>query len=402
MTINFEVIESVPTSLNLTKEEATLLAAMGRELSSKQTWWGNPQLNEKRSVIDVRPNNTDGFEVTFREVIGVVQLGSIKIRSVPKIPWDHFIYIASRSEFSARLSSEATTLGAGFEFLDLLCRWFIDATERLVRIGLRQEYAETTQELDVVRGHLLTNETATEILKGRAVATCTFDELSSDTPLNRILRAACQQISIIENISLDLRKKARNLVYRMDGIGQMRHTDRRLKPDRLTQNYIRPISLAHLILDGCGISLSDGNTHAKSFLLRTPEVIEDGLRTIISEGLPDMEVSKRRQMLGESGISMNPDIVFGNRLAIGDVKYKYFGRDWNRNDFNQIVAFATAFESPRCVLFGFVNETVSPRLEMVQVGRIEATRIAWPVGPGTSPEAVSHTMLEGLKKWLSQ
>lgn len=402
MVINYEVIESVPTSLNITKEEATLLAALGRELSSKQAWWGNPQLNEKRSVIDVRPNNSDGFDVTFREVIGVVQLGNLKIRSIPKIPWDHFIYIASRSEFSARLSNKVTTVGPGYEFLDLLCQWFIEATERLVRIGLRQEYAETTQELDVVRGHLLTNETATEILKGRAVATCSFDELSSDTPLNRILRTTCQQISLIENISLDLRKKARNLVYRMDGVGQMRHTDRRLKPDRLTQNYIHPISLANLILDGCGISLSDGNTQAKSFLLRTPEVIEDGLRTIISEGLPDMQVSKRKQMLGESGISMNPDIVFGNRVAIGDVKYKYFGRDWNRNDFNQIVAFATAFDSSRCVLFGFVNENFSSGLEIVQVGRVEATRIAWPLGPGTSPEVVSRTMLDGLKNWLAQ
>ncbi len=187
----------------------------------------------------------------------------------------------------------------------------------------------------------------------------------------------------------------------MDDIGPLRHTDRRLKPDRLTQSYIPPISLARLILDGCGIALSDGQNQGTSFLLRTPELIEDGLRSIIAEGLPHIQVAKRRQMLGDSGISMNPDIVFGDRLAVADVKYKYFGRDWNRNDFNQVVAFATAFESQRGALFGFVSDSVFPRTAIVQVGRVETTRIAWPVGPGTSPEVVANTMVHGLSGWLS-
>jgi hypothetical protein len=105
-------------------------------------------------------------------------------------------------------------------------------------------------------------------------------------------------------------------------------------------------------------------------------------------------------MLGDSGLSMNPDIVFGHRLAIADVKYKYFGRDWNRNDFNQIVAFATAFESQRCALFGFVSEPIFSKPELVRAGRVEATRIAWPVGPAASPEAVCQTMLQDLRHWL--
>jgi hypothetical protein len=145
---------------------------------------------------------------------------------------------------------------------------------------------------------------------------------------------------------------------------------------------------------------SDGKIQGTSFLLRTPEIIEDGLRSIIAEGLPGIQVKKRRQMLGDSGISMNPDIVFGDRLAIADVKYKYFGRDWNRNDFNQIVAFATAFDSRRCALFGFVSESIFPKTAIVNVGRVEATRIAWPIGTGESPGFVAQTMVEGLYRWL--
>jgi 5-methylcytosine-specific restriction enzyme subunit McrC len=400
MQTDFELIESKPSSLEITEDEASLLLKMGRELASTQTWWGDSLPTVNRSVIDVRPAYDGTYEVTFREVIGVVQIGKLRLRIVPKIPWEHFVYIASRSEFSPRLSSDMATVEKGFEFLAILCRWFIDSAERLVRLGLRQDYSEIIEELDEVRGRLLPIATVAEVLKGRPVASCIFDELSFDTPLNRIVRATCERVSRLNEIADDTRRRARRLVYRMDGIGPLRSADRRIKPDRLSKNYAHPISLAPLILDGCGISLSDGKTQVTSFLLRTPEIIEDGLRSIIAEGLPNILVKKRRQMLGDSGLSMNPDIVFGNRLAIADVKYKYFGREWNRNDFNQIIAFATAFESQRCALFGFVSESLFPKMAVVHVGRVEATRIAWPVDSNVSPESVALTMVRDLHHWL--
>jgi 5-methylcytosine-specific restriction enzyme subunit McrC len=400
MVIDFEIIESKPSSLKISKDDATLLMTIGRELASKQAWWGESQHADNRSVIDVRPNHRVGYDVTFRDVIGVVQLGNLRLRVVPKIPWNHFTYIASRSDFSVRLSSENAAVESGFEFLDILCRWFIGSTERLVRLGLRHEYSETSEELDEVRGQLMALETAKAVLKGRPIATCVFDELSFDTPLNRIIRTACERVSLLKGITDGTRKRARRLVYRLDGIGPLLHSDRRLKPDRLSKNYIHPISLARLIIDGCGISLSDGKTKGTTFLLRTPEIIEDGLRSIIAEGLPNIRVTKRRQMLGDSGISMNPDIVFGERLAIADVKYKYFGRDWNRNDLNQIIAFATAFESQRCALFGFVSEPIFQKTTSINVGRLEATRVAWPVGSDLSPELVAQTMIQELFSWL--
>ncbi|MNH81512.1 5-methylcytosine-specific restriction enzyme subunit McrC [compost metagenome] len=401
MTTDFELVESKQASLEISEDDASLLSAIGRELASTQAWWGESQPKENRSVIDVRRGYTGSYDVTFREVIGVVQLGRLRIRVLPKIPWEHFVYIASRSELSPRLSSDIATVEPGFEFLGMLCSWFVDSAERLVRLGLRNDYRTTTQELEEVRGSLLPLETTTEILKGRPVASCTFDELSFDTPLNRTIRAACVRVSCLKGIPDDTRRRARHLVYRMDGIGPLLHADRRFKPDRLSKSYINPISLARLLLDGCGLSLSDGKTQGTSFLMRTPEVIEDGLRSIIAEGLPDIGVRKRRQMLGDSGISMNPDIVFGNRLAIADVKYKYFGREWNRNDFNQIVAFATAFDCQLGALFGFVNGPEFPPATSVQVGRVKACRIAWPVGPGASPEVVTQTIIEQLNGWLS-
>jgi 5-methylcytosine-specific restriction enzyme subunit McrC len=400
MSRDLELVESRQSSLELSEDEAALLSTMGRELASTRAWWGESQPVDRRSVIDVRRAHARTYHITFREVIGVVQIDGLRIRIVPKIPWQHFAYIASHSEFSPRLSVDHATVAQGLEFLGMLCHWFVESAERLVRLGLRQDYSEISQELEEVRGRLIPLSTITEVMKGRPIAACVFDELSLDTPLNRIIRAACERVSCLEGISDDTKKRARRLAYRMDGVGLLRHADRHQKPDRLTKTYVRPISLARLIVDGCGIALSNGKVKGTSFLLRTPEIIEDGLRSIISARMPGIEVKKRRQMLGDSGISVNPDIVFGDRLAIADVKYKYFDRDWNRNDFNQIVAFATAFDCQRCALFGFVEESIFPKPSVVRVGRVAATRIAWPVGPGVSPELVAQTVTEGLAQWL--
>ncbi|SAK48461.1 McrBC 5-methylcytosine restriction system component-like protein [Caballeronia hypogeia] len=396
-----ELVESKPSILKISEVEAALLSEIGRELASTQPWWGDRQPPETRSVVDVRRAMDDRYEVTFREVIGVVQIGQRQIHVRPKIPWEHFIFIASRSEFAPRLSIETASLEPGFEFLEILCRWYLDATERLLSLGLRCDYLEVFEECGEVRGQLIPLLTAIEVMKGRPIASCRFDDLSIDTPFNRIIRATCERVARLDKVSAEVAKRSRRLVYRMDGVGALRQADRRLKPDRLLKTYIRPLGLARLILDGCGVSLSDGHTQGTSFLIRTPEIIEDGLRTIIAEGMPSISVEKRRQLLGDSGISINPDIVFGDRIAIADVKYKLFGPDWNRNDFNQIVAFATAFDCERCALLGFISESGFPRPSVVNVGRVEATRIGWPIGPGAQPGRVAEAVISGLNNWLS-
>ena len=83
------------------------------------------------------------------------------------------------------------------------------------------------------------------------------------------------------------------------------------------------VPLALLVLAGCGISSTAGKQVGTAFLIRTPDLIEDGMRNMLSELLPEAAITKRRLILGESGLSMNPDLVFGAGSAVGDVKYRY-------------------------------------------------------------------------------
>lgn len=107
-------------------------------------------------------------------------------------------------------------------------------------------------------------------------------------------------------------------------------------------------------------------------------------------------------MLGDSGLSINPDLVFGKSHAIGDVKYKALGKDWSKPDFNQIVTFATGFESNWASLFGFSIEESPTLPSRVSVGQVKLSAFSWIATESRSPEDSAEKLLAEVKTWLNQ
>lgn len=104
------------------------------------------------------------------------------------------------------------------------------------------------------------------------------------------------------------------------------------------------IALGRNLLRWTGRSLAEGGAAAWTFLIRTPEMVEAGVRSVLAERLGPGTVRKEGRQLVGSTLTFNPDLVFGGpAVAVGDVKYKLAGGDWDRSDLYQVVAFATAF-----------------------------------------------------------
>ncbi len=394
-------IESQPIVLSLTEGEASMLLALGRELASTQSWWGATAQIADRSVIAVDSQSANRYRVIFRDVVGTIRLGARQLQVNPKIPLSHFLYLASRSSIAPRISAAKIKVDAGSSLIEILALWTIDAAEELLRRGLRKDYQSNVDHLDEVRGRAVACETALNVLQGRAAAVCEFDELSDDAPLNRIVRGACQRIALLNAVSFDIRRRARHLVFRMDGIGSPRPGDSRTTVDRLTSSYTRVVPLSLLILAGCGLTTALGSNKGTTFLIRTPDLIEDGLRSVLQQALPEFDIEKRRLMLGESGLSMNPDLVFGHHLGVGDVKYRFLEQDWNRSDLNQLVAFATAFGTNRAVLLGFVREGSARGPRQVPVGPVMTSAFGWNASPDASPESSAAALPVQIRRWLS-
>ena len=98
--------------------------------------------------------------------------------------------------------------------------------------------------------------------------------------------------------------------------------------------------LARRVLRSAGRSLMGGGELMWTFLIRTPELIEDGVRSVLQEALGTSVVMKKRQPLAGSELTFNPDLRFFGNRAVGDVKYKLRAGDWNRADLYQVLSFA--------------------------------------------------------------
>lgn len=396
------VVESQPFELTLSSAEEQLVRRLGQEFASSSTWWGAvDDVKVDRSVVRIERLAGDRYRLQFRDVVGIVRLPSVQLRLIPKISWNHFLHIVAQAFDSPRMSHQDVAVGAGKDFSAVLATWYLDSLESLLRRGLRKEYSERTDSLDEIRGTVLAHETLLNLLQGRIAAECVFDDFSEDGPLNRVLRAAAERTARASHLTSELRKRARQVVFRLEEVGSLRQSDLRVETDRMSSSYAPALRLAKLILASAALTTSAGGHVGSAFLVRTPELVENGLREIVARSIAPAAVTKRRLMLDNSGLSMTPDLVINERMAVGDIKYRFLQRDWARGDLNQVIAFATAFSSANALLLGCcTSDSTLPR--RLSVGPVQASCLAWLADEYRSPPDSELQLAAELRDWYAR
>jgi hypothetical protein len=182
-------------------------------------------------------------------------------------------------------------------------------------------------------------------------------------------------------------------------VGELRPGDVYHAPERRSAHYAMGLQLARHVLAATGRAAAAGPAPAWTFLIRTPELIEDAVRAILRQGLHDLvDVSKSGIQLRPSKLGLNPDLVFGG-IAVGDVKYSLLAPDWNRPHLYQAVAFATGYRVTRAGVFGFMLKGPSP--PQLQVGPVGLTAFAWLSDETVAPETAEATLLDEARSWIN-
>jgi hypothetical protein len=165
-----------------------------------------------------------------------------------------------------------------------------------------------------------------------------------------------------------------------------------------TAYYTDSLIIAKALLRGAARKLGAGGEVAWAFLIRTPEAVEAGIRTILQGSLdPHFKVEKRGLALLPSMKTFNPDLVFGD-LAVGDVKYKLQGHDWDTGDLYQAVAFATAFQVKQAAIVTFSTaQAVHPPL---QIGDVRLTNFCWTADGSLTPVESAARLAADVYSWL--
>ncbi len=389
--------ESRFAQLEMDEIQLAHLRQLSRDLAGSKNFWGSEDSPESR-VIEIRPCGGNSFEVKVHNAIGAIALPGITLIVEPKIPIDHFVYIASRAfSRSSRNNRSQTSLKGGLAFHSLVCSWLLGEAEILLRGGLVKDYKSSRESLKTVRGSIHLATTTMNWFRGATDIDSTVDDFTVDTPANRLIRAALQIVTRSNELDEELRKRAQRLIHHFSGVGSYKSTHHVSLKD-VPPSYREVVSLAKQVLEGQGRALDAGTFSSRTFLFKTPDLIESGLTNLINTYRRVGKIKKRGLVLTPTTMKVQPDLVMGEVPFTGDVKYKIQSGEWMRADLAQAVFFASAFRSRKGLVISFA-EKKGHDLKVIPVGPIEITPLIWFYGEGLSPEQSADDLVDRFNAW---
>ena len=297
--------------------------------------------------------------------MGVIQLEGLTITINPKLPGDNsgvfeMLQYVGTSEVRY-FSTRAPIAVAGSSLLDFFVRLFVAECQSIIKAGVRSSYRLEAEELNVLRGRLLTRE---QFMRKRRIAPtvyCEFDGFSSDILENRVIRSAlelCKRTTrdrdLVRSI-LMLRSVFEDVCDFLDLPPPVAQA--RLTYNRLNEYYRSAHMLAWIIFSGFGVQTrsSDGSS-VFSFLIDMNRLFESFVSRAIAGLFPrpgftvhaqtSIATSFRALELGRQYAQMKPDLyIIANgapdRALPLDVKYKrYDEKQLDQADLYQLSIYA--------------------------------------------------------------
>jgi 5-methylcytosine-specific restriction enzyme subunit McrC len=404
MSRTVELTESQGREVDLTREEAEAIARLGVALASKKQWWGvssdsDAEASGERSAISCEPTKTGRWRVCVNNAIGAFGTACTTFVVRPKIPANHALHILGRSTFLPRLDLTNVTLAEAEKFFDLIARWFIEQTKEVIARDLLRDYEEQYGALTAVRGQIDPIPSAEQYYSGTLDVVCRYEEFTVNNAYNRLLLAAAIRLQNIFVTNESVRREARRLSNYFTDVGGLHPNDIDVVTDRRSFYYADALALAKLIIRSASIDLFGGVSKLWTFLIRTPEAIEDGIRNILRNGLTPIAVSKYGTTLSPSSLLIEPDLRFDPLGAIGDCKYKIYRGEWPRGDLYQSVAFAAGARTQKACVISFAVSS-EDELEDAHFGDIVVRNIRWRAHRDVTPAAAQNRLVDDCRQWL--
>lgn len=400
----FRLEESKAGIVQLTASQADALTKAGQDLASKATYWGTDEESEygsRKSVITCEHVASSDWRVRIKDAVGLVAVGDVQIEVMPKIPQSHLLYLFEKANYVPRIGEERALAAENQSLWKLVAQWFLTEAERVIRRDLMRDYQSIQDTQKLIRGRLDVINTTRLYYSGLIEFPCEFDEFTTDTSLNRILKTAARIISGSPVLDRSDRRRGSAVAARMDEVGDLELHDMRAQVSRSTAHYRDGVDLGRHIIRGHGRSITTGPEAAWTFLLRTPEAVEDGIRQILRQHLAGRwKIEKKGKQVTGHTMTLNPDLVFDDGLATGDVKYQLTTRDWQRGNLYQAIAFATIYRTNEAAVIGFRSATSQGPAPM-GVGDMTIRHIDWVWDSATTPSESAALLVDRVDSWLS-
>ncbi len=293
--------------------------------------------------------------------------------------------------------------------LETIVGIFVDRLLVAVRRGLPLRYQTLEEDLPVLKGKLdIRRQLLRHYTRANRLA-CSYDELSMDTPLNRVLSTAVRRLSRQTRNAANSRKLA-ELSARFEQVGES--VDPLREPvvlDRTNVSFHRLHALARLFLAGNWQSTIIGRSEGFALLFAMNDLFElyVGRSLQIVLGPQSVRLQRRDRYALEAcnrGIfRLQPDIVVNENIVI-DTKWKRLLPEESKlgvreSDVYQMLAYARAYRAKHLVLLYPWHDAL-PRTPICRRWQVSGSRTTLDIAAVdvTRPKNTQSMLREVIRK----
>lgn len=334
----------------------------------------------RTAAVDLRSGEDevlrDGrYHLRAGQTVGIIAAGDVSLEILPKIGEQEdptvrrnlIRMIADCEGFPLSAEESASLEHQDRDLLEILIGLFARRLLAAVRPGLARSYLPQENDLPALRGRLRSEQQFAR-LAGRAdLLACRFDELSADTPLNRILAASARLLVGRTRVAAS-RRALRGTLLHFENVSDLRGPLPHVHLDRTNARFRVLHAQARLFLRSVHQSTTGGVLAGQAILFRMNDLFEAWAarmfrRRLSPEGWAVRIQGPLSHALTRHGtplFRMQPDIVLDRadlRIVV-DTKWKRLDpidRDLRRGvaqaDVYQLMAYARAYDADAVVLF---------------------------------------------------
>ena len=308
------------------------------------------------------------------QVVGILATSGMTLEILPKIDGDDgevrkaLVCMLSATWGLPVADGELAALDTQrHDLLELLIRLFADRLLAVVRRGMPRRYLAYEEDLALLRGKLNVKRQFTHLIVRRDCLACRFDELSEDTPLNRVFKAAVIRLVGIARSAANARRLA-ELTARFEFVSDSPDPLREfVQFDRTNIAFHDLYRLARLFLAGDWQSTTGGRAEGFTLLFAMNRLFEEFIGKSLKRALAPCPVhlqhSKHCVVKNADGglFGLRPDAVIKEPTPIIlDTKWKRLTCEEKtlggetlgvaQADIYQMLAYAQAYDASRLVL----------------------------------------------------
>ena len=349
------------------------------------------RLNLPRDAVLSR--TSDGLQAG--QVVGILVTPSLSVEILPKVDSDDgnvrkaLVYMLRVALDFRITNSELANLDTQRnDLLEILIRLFASQLLAAVRRGLPRRYITQEEELRLLRGKLNTTRQFTHLAVRPDRLACRFDELSEDTPLNRVFKAAVSLLAR-RTRSIDNIRRLTELSARFEFVGTSPNPlQESVRLDRTNTTYHNLHSLARLFLEGEWQNTTTGRTPGFALLFAMNDLFEAFIgrslvRALASDYKVHLQDSRHCALKDENSqdiFALRPDVVIeaNNNPIVLDTKWKRLVIV-ETSDVYQMLAYARAYDSTRLILLYPMDEERNLQQGILRNWKVNGTECSFDI-----------------------